>query len=132
MKIQHKILNLFEVDNSVLADDNTNKAIQELQQKIRQMQEELGQMNGQSSNIPELINSTNILRTNEQLTRVSDKKSELLEAYGQYTQILTNVIMTIIRKQNEIAEIRKKQTSAARVKKTRSRTGRRKNTTAEN
>ena len=64
-------------------------------------------MSGPVSDIPELINSTNILRANEQLTRVDNKKTELLEVYGQYTQILTDAIMTIIRTQNKIAEIRK-------------------------
>ena len=126
-----EILNLFEVDNFVLVEDNTSKTIHELRQKIRRIQDELGQMNGPVSDIPELINSTNILRANEQLTRVDNKKTELLEVYGQYTQILTDAIMTIIRTQNKIAEIRKKQASAARTKRTGSKSKRRRNTTSK-
>ena len=88
-------------------------------------------MNGPVSDIPELINSTNILRANEQLTRVDNKKTELLEVYGQYTQILTDAIMTIIRTQNKIAEIRKKQESAVRTKRTGSKSRRRRSTTSK-
>ena len=87
-------------------------------------------MDGHVPDIPELIITTNILRTNEQLTRIDSKKSELLKAYGQYTQILTDVIRTIIKKQNEIAEMRKKQARTAQVGKGEARTTarRRKNT----
>lgn len=88
-------------------------------------------MDGPVPDIPELINSTNILRANEQLTRVGNKKTELLEVYGQYTQILTDVIMTIIRTQNKIAKIRKKQASAVRTKRTGSKNKRRRNTTSK-
>ncbi len=126
-----RILNLLEVDNSVLVEGNTGKTISELRQRIRRIQEELDQVDGPVSDIPELINSTNILRANEQLTTVGNKKSELLEVYGQYTQVLTDAIMTIIRTQNKIAAIRKKQASATRAKKAGSKTGRRKNTTSK-
>ncbi len=120
------------MDESVLVEDDTGRAIYELRQRIRRIQEELDQMDGPVSDIPELINSTNILRANEQLTRVGSKKSELLEAYGQYTQVLTDAIMTIITTQNKIAEIRKKQASAVRTRRAGPKTGRRKKATSKN
>ena len=115
-----------------MVEDNADKTIYELRQKIQRVQEELSQMDNQVSDIPELINSTNILRANEQLTRVGNKKSELLEIYVQYTRVLTDVIMTIIRTQNKIAEIRKNQAPATRTKRTGLKTRRRKNTTSKN
>ncbi len=59
-----------------------------LKQKINQLKRELAQLEGSKNPVPELINSTNLLRTNEILSKSNDKKTELLSAYESYFQEL--------------------------------------------
>ena len=60
--------------------------------------------------IPELIESTNLLRLNEHLKKTNDKKSELIEAYTQYTNQLENLLSSVFEIQNELKDLLKDQT----------------------
>lgn len=55
-----------------------------LKLKINQLKHELTQLNESNKPVPELINSTNLLRSNEILTKTNDKKTELLSVYESY------------------------------------------------
>lgn len=59
-----------------------------LKQKIHQLKRELALLEESKNPIPELINSTNLLRTNEILSKSNNKKTELLSAYESYFQEL--------------------------------------------
>lgn len=55
-----------------------------LKQKINQLKRELTQLEESKNPVPELINSTNLLRMNEILSKSNNKKTELLSAYESY------------------------------------------------
>jgi hypothetical protein len=59
-----------------------NKLVQ-LKQKIEHLNQELATIN-HTPPIPELINTTNILRTNEYLTHANEKKTQIISSYNEY------------------------------------------------
>lgn len=85
------------------------QAINELRQKINNLKFELDQLGGSIQNMPELITSTNLLRSNEHLTKVCDKQSELLSAYEQYSFSLEEITRTIFGIQNDLKNLLKEQ-----------------------
>ena len=56
--------------------------------KIQQSQFDLKQLGEPVSNLPELVESANLLRSNEYLSKADDKKSELISAYEQHANAL--------------------------------------------
>lgn len=66
-----------------------------LKQKINQLKLELVQLEESNIPVPELINSTNLLRSNEILSKTNDKKSELLSLYESYFQELDATLRKI-------------------------------------
>jgi hypothetical protein len=61
--------------------------------------------------MPELINSTNLLRSNEYLSKVSDKQLELLSVYGQYSKALEDMIEMVFDIQNDLKTILREQSN---------------------
>jgi hypothetical protein len=58
-----------------------------------------------------LIKSTNLLRSNDHLIEVNQKKSELTSAYQQYSKELENMLAAVFDIQKDLKEILKTQTS---------------------
>ncbi len=85
--------------------------IYELRKKIQTITGELNDLEKDSDDIPELIKSTNLLRSNDHLIEVNQKKSELTSAYQQYSKELENMLATIFDIQKDLKEILKTQTS---------------------
>ena len=85
--------------------------IYELRKKIQTITGELNQLENGSDDIPELIKSTNLLRSNDHLLEVNQKKSELTSAYQQYSKELENMLATVFDIQKDLKEILKTQTS---------------------
>ena len=85
--------------------------IYELRKKIQQIESELLELNKFSSNIPELIESTNLLRTNDHLLEINSKNTELLAAYKQYAEELEKMFDTVFAIQKDLKEILITQTS---------------------
>ena len=73
----------------------TGKSLDALKLKINQIKRDLSQLEESNHPMPELINSTNLLRTNEILSKTSEKKTELLNAYESYFKDLENVLKKI-------------------------------------
>jgi len=71
----------------------------------------LKQLGEPISEIPELISSANLLRSNEYLTKANDKKTELLSVYAQYSGILEKLLLTVFDIQNDLKEILRHQSS---------------------
>jgi len=71
------------------------KALSDLKNKIAQAQSDLVALEESNKQIPELINSTNLLRSNEFLTKTSTKKTELLSLYELYFKEIENVLVEI-------------------------------------
>jgi len=92
--------------------------IYELRKKIQNLSYELSLMDFPSSSIPQLINSANLLRSNDVLTEANFKKSELILAYQQYSKELETMLENILEIQKELKEILKTQTSMISEQKT--------------
>ena len=91
--------------------------ISELHKKIQDIQFELDELGGPISDMPELIISANLLRSNEHLTKVSEKQSELLSAYGLYSKALEDMIAVIFDIQNDLKNLLKEQSKLISVRK---------------
>lgn len=87
----------------------TGKIIYELRKQIQDIQSELDQLGGPISNMPELITSANLLRSNEYFSKITKKQSELLSVYGQYSNALEEMIETIFDIQNDLKDLLKEQ-----------------------
>jgi len=73
----------------------SSKAISDLKNKINQAKSDLAKLEESNKQIPELINSTNLLRTNEFLTKTNTKETELLSLYELYFKEIENVLVDI-------------------------------------
>ena len=93
--------------------------IYDLRKKIQQIQVDLNQLGEPVSEMPELITSANLLRSNEYLSKTNEKKTELLITYAKYSDALEELISTVFDIQNDLKEILKQQSSmiSSRTKK---------------
>ncbi|MEK6866198.1 MAG: hypothetical protein AABX46_02000 [Thermoproteota archaeon] len=91
--------------------------ISELRKKIQDIQFELNELGGPVLDMPELITSANLLRSNEYLTKVSEKQSELLSAYGLYSKALEDIITVVFDIQNDLKNLLKEQSKLISVRK---------------
>ena len=70
-----------------------------------------------AENIPQLIDKANLLRENEVFKKINEQKSELLDVYSTYTEILEQLISTqktrkkIIKNTRKASTIRKQSTT---------------------
>ncbi len=71
------------------------KALSDLKNKINQVKNDLAKLEESNKQIPELINSTNLLRFNEFLTKTNTKKTELLSLYELYFIEIENILVEI-------------------------------------
>jgi len=94
-----------------MTETAVGNSIYELKKKIQNLLNELSQINSTSSKIPELINSANLLRTNEFLTTVISKQSEIISAYENYSKELETMLNIIFEIQMELKDVLKMQTS---------------------
>ncbi len=99
----------------------SGELIYNLRKKIQEIQADLNQL-GTISEIPELITSANLLRSNEYLSKINEKKTELLSTYEQYSVTLEQFLSTVFDIQNDLKEIIKQQSSMISRAKKRSKT----------
>ncbi len=85
--------------------------IYELRKKIQQIQVDLDQLGEPVSDIPELITSANLLRSNEYLSKANTMKSELVSAQTQYSEALEELLSSVFSIQHDLKEILKEQSS---------------------
>ena len=90
--------------------------IYDLRKKIQQTQVELHQLGDPVSDIPELILSANLLRSNDHLSKTNDKKSQLLSAYEQYSNTLEELLSSVFDIQQDLKDILKEQSSMIQSK----------------
>jgi hypothetical protein len=93
-----------------LSEVGAGQTIYELRKEIQKITSELKSL-GNSSEIPELIQSTNLLRSNEHLSEVNSKRSELISTYEQYSKELEKMLATVFDIQQDLKEILKIQSS---------------------
>ena len=85
--------------------------IYDLRKKIQEIQADLNQLGEPPSNIPELVTSANLLRSNEYLLNSNDKKTQLLSAYRAYSVALEELLLSVFDIQKDLKEILKDQSS---------------------
>jgi len=95
----------------VLTKIDATGLIYDLRKKIQQIQADLNQLGDPVSEIPELITSANLLRSNEYLSKANEKKTELLSVYEQYSVALEELLTSVFDIQNDLKEILKAQSS---------------------
>ncbi|MFY9301104.1 MAG: hypothetical protein WAO91_07940 [Candidatus Nitrosotenuis sp.] len=87
--------------------------LNELKIRIKKAQEDLAQI-GFDKPLPELIDTTNLLRANEYLTKNNQGKTNLIAAYEEYTKKLEELVASLLSIQSDLKEIVK--TEAALIK----------------
>ncbi len=106
----------------VLTKIESRNLIFDLRKKIQEIRADLNQLGEPVSEIPELITSANLLRSNEYLSKADEKKTELLYAYEQYFVTLEELLSSVFDIQNDLKEILKHQSSIISKSKKRSKT----------
>jgi len=91
--------------------------INELQNKIIQIKKELSEINKEEKPLPEFIDSTNILRSNEYLKKSNETKSRLLISYEEYTNELENLVSSISKIKGDITNLKSRIKSRKKPKK---------------
>ena len=85
--------------------------IYDLRKKIQEIKYDLNQLNESPSEIPELITSANLLRSNEFLSKINQKKTELVSVYEEYSESLEVMLSSVFEIQKDLKEILKTQSS---------------------
>jgi len=80
-------------------------ALSVLKEEVQKAQEDLNRIESFGEPLPEMIDSTNLLRTNEYLIKVDAKKSDLLHAYKQYVAHLEQIVSSLLSIQADMKEI---------------------------
>ena len=104
---------------SRLSKLGVGEIIYEFSKKIQDIKSELDELGDPASDMPELITSANLLRSNEYLAKVSKKQSELLSAYGQYSKTLEDMIAMVFDIQNDLKNILREQSNLISDRKSR-------------
>ena len=112
-----------------MSKTDVGEIICELRKKIQDIKLELDELGGPMSDIPELITSANLLRSNEYLAKVSAKQSELLLSYGLYSKALEDMIAVVFDIQNDLKNLLKEQSKLISVRKSPISKNKRKSTT---
>lgn len=99
----------------MLGQLDTGKSLDAFKIKISQIRRELSQLEQANNPLPELINSTNLLRSNEILSKTNQKKTDLLNAYELYFRELEKTVKKIQTGLNTLKNTKKK-TSKKRAK----------------
>ena len=91
--------------------------IYDLRKKIHEIKYDLNQLGESPSEIPEMITSANLLRSNEFLLKTNEKKTELVSTYEQYSEALEAMLSSVFEIQKDLKEILKTQSSMITTKK---------------
>ncbi len=106
-----KSLIRWQIHYFVLTELGAGEIIYDLRKKIQKIQAELGRLGSPARDMPEMITSTNLLRSNEYLSKTDAKKTELLLAYKQYSKALEKLLGAVFEIQQDLKEILKVQST---------------------
>ena len=112
-----KIFNSFIDPSFVLTTVGAGEIIYDLRKKIQKIKYDLNQLGELPPGIPEMINTANLLRSNEFLSKTNEKKSELILAYEKYSESLEEMLSSVFEIQKDLKEILKVQSSMIPTKK---------------
>ena len=95
----------------ILEKIGVGNIIYDLRKKIQQAEADLAKLGEPVSDIPELVETANLIRSNEYLQKANLKQSELLSIYQKYSDALEELLSTVFEIQNDLKEIVKEQSS---------------------
>ncbi|ABX12881.1 hypothetical protein Nmar_0985 [Nitrosopumilus maritimus SCM1] len=95
----------------ILEKVGVGNIIYDLRKKIQQAEADLAQLSDPVSDIPELVETANLIRSNEYLQKTNLKQTELLAIYQKYSDALEELLSTVFEIQNDLKEIVKEQSS---------------------
>ncbi len=81
------------------------RGLAELKNKISQIKAGLDQLGPIPIDMPEMIESANLLRKNEHLVKSDTAKSELIASYTAYTDNLETLLQSVFEIQKELKDI---------------------------
>lgn len=84
------------------------RSVTELKNQINSLKKELTELN-KPKEMPELIESANLVRINEYLKKSDSLKTQLLDVYGEYAESLEDLLSTVFDIQNELKDIIKEE-----------------------
>ncbi|MGI0004446.1 MAG: hypothetical protein ACREAX_04025 [Candidatus Nitrosotenuis sp.] len=73
--------------------------------RIQKAREELANMGSSEQPMPEMINTTNVLRANEHLIKIDQAKTNLISTYEQYTKQLEDMAASLLSIQSDLKDI---------------------------
>ena len=94
-----------------MTEIGAGERIYSLRKRIQEIKSELDAMGEPVYDIPELISSANLLRSNEYLSKSNQKKSELVIVYEQYCRHLEEFLSLIFEIQHDLKNILKEQST---------------------
>ena len=104
---------------SILKAPGLGSVLTELKNQINQIKKDISEIDKSFSPMPEMIESTNILRENEFLKKMDGKKTELIDSYEHYSNQIENLLSSVFDIQNELKKIIEIQSQLMKPKKTR-------------
>ena len=94
-----------------------DKKLLDIQNQIENTKKELEEIKKLEKPLPEFINSTNVLRSNEYYTKEIEKQSELLTHYETYSKGLENLVLSAINLRTKISELKIRSKSKRKIAK---------------
>lgn len=92
-----------------MTDVGVGELIYSLRKQIQNLQLDIHSLGEPVKDMPELISSANLLRSNEYLSKINEKKTQLLTVYEQYSQSLEDMLRIVFDIQKDLKNILKEQ-----------------------
>ncbi len=102
---------------SILKAPELGSVLTELKNQINQIKKDISEIDKSFSPMPEMIESTNILRENEFLKKIDGKKTELIDSYEHYSNQIENLLSSVFDIRNELKKIIEVQSQLMKPKK---------------
>lgn len=100
---------------------STGNKIKELQSKINQVKKELSTIKLHEEPKPEFIQTANLIRSNEYLSKEIQKQKSLLSLYEEYSKNLENLVLSASSIRFQIKKLKSQKKSRTTKKKTKTR-----------
>ena len=94
-----------------MAKVGAGERIYDLRRQIQGIRAELEGLGGPPAEIRELVDSANLIRTNEYLSLAGEKRARLISAYEQYSEALEGMLGAVFEIQSDLGEILRQQSS---------------------
>ena len=95
----------------MLTEVKISNNLYDMKQKIDQIERELKGFVDSPEHMPELIDSSNLLRKNEFLISTDQKKTELISLYSTYAKSMELLLNSLFEIQNELKTVLQDQSS---------------------